>query len=112
MTTHETKIRIAQIEQQLAALGTGRRDYNALQNEGATDGYNPCDDQIATLASELTDLNAKLTAAEWTPEVIAERRAWFNAAKFTSPLAALNGCRAKGFEFLTSKFSPRPCRSR
>tara|TARA_R110000823_G_C15786837_1_gene485705 strand:- start:203 stop:529 length:327 start_codon:yes stop_codon:yes gene_type:complete len=99
MTTHETKIRIAQIEQQLAALGTGRRDYNALQNEGATDGYNPCDDQIATLASELTDLNAKLTAAEWTPEVIAERRAWFNAAKFTSPLAALNGCRAKGFEF-------------
>jgi len=98
-TANQIKSRIAQIETQLAALGTGRRAYNALQNEGATDGYNPQDSKISTLAAELTALNAELTAEEWTPEVIASRRAWFNAAKFTTPLAALNGCRAEGFEF-------------
>jgi len=72
-------------------LRRGATRYNAIHNEGATDGYNPYEDEMGRR------LDARLEAVEatfeiiWTADVTAARRVEWNA--FASTLIATD---AKG----------------
>ena len=94
---------INQIESDLKTATNEYVSYNNLQNEGATDGFNPYESEISELSSELVKANKESELLEWTPELLAERRAWFNAQCFKTPLAAYDGCESKGFKWSAMK---------
>ncbi len=89
---------VSEIQDEMISEGKKRDDYNNLYNEGATDGYNPHEDRLAELSQELLKSSQNESDKEWTKEVTNERRDWFNAQGFKTPIEALKGCRAKGFE--------------
>ena len=76
-----------------------RDNYNNLQNEGATDGYNPYEARLAKLSDEFSDAKIAERDAEWTEEVFNERRDWFNSQGFSSPSEAVKACKDQGWGF-------------
>lgn len=67
---------VATMTEQAKSLKTERDNWNTLQNEGATDGYNPYDDKLADI---LTQIAKAKTEEEWTKETTEARRAEWNA---------------------------------
>ena len=93
----------AEIESEIETLRAQYDNWNNVQNEGATDGYNPFEDGFESLSSELYECKKQKTEKEWTKEVTVKRQSWFNTQGFTSPLMALNSCRKQGWEWADLK---------
>ena len=97
---HNTMSRtINQIEKDIKNLRSQYDAWNKIQNEGATDGYNPYAEKFEALADEHYQAKKDSELAEWTLEVTRKRRAWFNSQGFTRPNEALAACRAQGWEW-------------
>lgn len=84
-----------QIIEDMKSEGVKRDRYNAINNEGATDGYNPHEDRLSELSEELQALpdDGPLTTD------LAGERAWFNAQGFTGAdlQKANKACLARGY---------------
>jgi len=85
-------------EEKFQELGRKRDEYNRIHNEGK-EGYNPFEDQIAKLAEEWSDEQAKKTAEILSGQSLQIERAWFNAQKFGRADAkkANDACLARGY---------------
>ena len=84
-----------QIIEDMEAEGIKRDRYSAINNEGATDGYNPHEDRLGELIDELMAL------PDDGPLVtdLAGERAWFNAQGFTGAdlQKANKACLSRGY---------------
>jgi hypothetical protein len=83
-----------------ADLDQARKKYdnwNNVQNEGATDGYNPHLDGIQKLADELAEVEKAEKADKLSGDSLKAEQAWFNAQGFTSPALAQKACLKRGY---------------
>jgi len=62
------------IEKEIAELKTKMVNYDNLQNEGSSDGYNPYRDQLKTLLNKVSLAKNITQDIEWTKEVTIQRR--------------------------------------
>lgn len=70
---------IEQMTKKAEVLYKKMQDWNSLQNEGASDGFNPHEDAYADAAEKLADAIFK---DEWTLETTkARRQEWNDAVK-------------------------------
>ena len=86
----------AEIIKDMQSESIKRNSWNAINNESATDGYNPHDDTLDKLGKELDAAN--LRESPLTLNLAAER-AWFNAQGFTGAdlQRANQACLARGY---------------
>ena len=67
------------VRAQFDAVQKQHRAYNAGQNEGARDGYNPHEGELSKHAARVTAIEKEKEKRDWTPEKTASRRAAWNA---------------------------------
>lgn len=83
-----------------AELTAARKQYDCwtnLQNEGASDGFNPHLATIEALASELYEIDQAAVAIKLSGDSLQSERAWFNGQGFTRPDVAQKACLARGY---------------
>ena len=85
-----------QIEKAIKASGNDRNRFNRVNNEGATDGYNPFEARIADMASQLIEIEK---AESPLVSDLAGEKKWFNAQRYTgADLQKANAdCLARGY---------------
>ena len=81
-------------ETDLKTLEGKRAAYNSFENEGATDGFNPYEDEIAEKAEAL--MKEEKAKSPLLSDLAVERE-WFNASKFTSAAVANTACLKRGY---------------
>lgn len=83
-----------------ADLIATRKEYDAwnnLQNEGASDGFNPYLATIENLARELREIKRIEVAIKLSGDNLQAEQAWFNAQGFKYPDTAQKACQARGY---------------
>lgn len=95
---NEIKRTQTEIISDMQTVGAMRDRHNAINNEGAKDGFNPHEETLAKLSLEL---EAARKAESPLAHNLAAERAWFNAQGFTSAnIADANkACLARGYSF-------------
>lgn len=83
-----------------ADLIATRKEYDAwnnLQNEAASDGFNPHLATIENLARELREIKRIEVAIKLSGDNLQAEQAWFNAQGFKYPDTAQKACQARGY---------------
>ena len=81
-------------------LSTARRaydNYNNVQNEGATDGFNPHLATIEKLAAELAEEKKASVSDKLSGDSLTVEKEWFNNQGFTRPDVAQKACSERGY---------------
>lgn len=83
-----------QIINAMQRIADQKQKWDQTQNEGATDGYNPYDDQLDALSESISA--AMRSESPLTRDFQGELT-WFNAQAFRDVAEAANFCLARGY---------------